>query len=78
MALLTEVADGDLADGPTPQWLLRPGVEERGGRWPIVEAIYEALTGLTLPDTMPSWEWRTIDAVLTHPDGTKRLVEIDE
>jgi hypothetical protein len=47
-------------------------------RWPVVQEIYAALTGGDLPEAMPPRERRTIDAVLTHPDGTRRLVEIDE
>lgn len=78
IALLSQVADGELAPGPTPAWLLRPGRDDCGTQWPLVREIYTALTGRDLPEAMPPRERRTIDAVLTHPDGTRRLVEIDE
>ena len=61
-----EVADGEVTDGPTPAWLMRPGRIECGEMWPLVQRIYTTLTSMTLPDTMPSRERRTIDAVLTH------------
>lgn len=78
IALLSQVANGEVARGPTPAWLLRPGRDDCGTRWPLVQEIYTALTGRDLPEAMPPRERRTIDAVLTHPDGTRRLVEIDE
>jgi hypothetical protein len=76
--LLAQVAGGDLAPGPTAAWLIRPGRDECGIRWPLVQEIYRALTRRELPDVMPPRERRTIDAVLTHLDGSRRLVEIDE
>lgn len=76
--LLSQIADGEVAPGPTPPWLLRPGREDCGSRWPLVREIYAALTGGDLPDTMPPRERRSIDAVLTHSDGSRRLVEVDE
>lgn len=78
IALLSQVADGELATGPTPAWLLRPGRDDCRTQWPLVREVYTALTGRDLPEAMPPRERRTIDAVLTHPDGTRRLVEIDE
>lgn len=78
LALLTEATGATLSDGPTPAWLLRPGRDECGHQWPLIQTIYADLTGRVLPDTMPPRERRTIDAVLTHPDGSRRLVEIDE
>jgi len=44
IALLSQVADGELAPGPTPAWLLRPGRDDCGTQWPLVREIYTALT----------------------------------
>ncbi|WP_210504526.1 hypothetical protein [Nocardioides xinjiangensis] len=61
-----------------PDWLRRPGAVEWRQAWPTVQAIYRELTGGTLPDTMPPRERRSIDAVLSSPDGVERIVEVDE
>jgi hypothetical protein len=37
---------------PTPSWLIRPGKDECGKQWPLVQAIYRDLTGLELPRVM--------------------------
>lgn len=40
--------------------------------------MYRELTGLDLPDVMPSRERRSLDAVIEHRDGTRRVIEVDE
>ena len=62
----------------TPPWLKRPGKMECGHRWTLIQDIYQALTGLTLPDVMPSREWRLLDAILVHDSVAPRILEVDE
>jgi|SRR5581483_556175 len=63
---------------PTPAWLIRPGKSECGGRWPLIQELYEQLSpGLELPDVMRPVERRELDAVLEH-DGVVRVFEFDE
>lgn len=62
----------------SPEWLKRPGPVECGPLWSTVQAIYIDLTDAILPDEMPPRERRSIDAVLTGPDGLPRIVEVDE
>lgn len=62
-----------------PDWLMRPGAEQCGAMWSTVESIYAGLTGgLALPEVMPPRERRSIDAVLTDPEGVARIIEVDE
>ncbi len=61
-----------------PPWLVRPGKMECGHQWTLVQEIYTALTGLTLPDVMPKREWRWLDAVLVHDSAAPRILEVDE
>lgn len=68
-----------VAPGVAPTWLLRPGRTECGPLWPVLRAIYSALTsGLELPDVMPARERRAVDGIVTDVDGMKRILEIDE
>jgi hypothetical protein len=62
----------------TPQWLLRPGPGECGAAWQTVCSIYHELTGLDLPNTMPSRETRRVDAVLNDGHAAPRILEVDE
>jgi hypothetical protein len=62
----------------TPSWLLRPGQLECSSSWETVCQIYNELTGLTLPEVMPSRETRRVDAVLDVGDGAPRILEVDE
>ena len=62
----------------TPQWLLRPGPGECGEAWQTVCSIYHELTGLDLPNTMPSRETRRVDAVLDDGGAAPRILEVDE
>ena len=61
-----------------PAWLVRPGREELANLWSLARAVYRDLTGLELPERMPSRERRRLDIVLTHPDGAQQIVEFDE
>ena len=61
-----------------PDWLLRPGRAKCGPLWDTVFEVYEALTGLALPDEMPTTERRSLDAVVEHRDGVWRGLEVDE
>ncbi|CAM3422077.1 hypothetical protein OCAE111667_09150 [Occultella aeris] len=61
-----------------PDWLRRPGRAECGDLWDTVCSVYRKLTGLELPEFMPSRERRSLDAVVGHPDGSRRVVEVDE
>ena len=62
---------------PTPDWLLRPGKQECGDRWPLVQDIYHRLAGLELPDVMRPVERRTVDGVFESAAGTF-IFELDE
>ena len=62
----------------SPDWLNRPGRSECGPLWELVQDIYHRLTGLTLPETMPPRERRTVDAVLDYDDGSLQILEVDE
>jgi hypothetical protein len=63
---------------PTPSWLIRPGREECGRQWPLIQAIYRDLTELELPDVMRSVERREVDAVLEIDGQPDRIIEVDE
>ena len=63
---------------PTPAWLVRPGRDECGQQWSLMQELYSQLSpGLELPDVMRSVERRELDAVLEH-DGVVRVFEFDE
>ncbi len=62
---------------PTPTWLLRPGRIECRGQWSLVCDIYNALTGLVLPDIMPPRESRRVDGVF-YFEGRSFIFELDE
>lgn len=57
---------------------MRPGRIESRNRWPLVQEIYQALTGGLLTDTMPSRERRTVDGVFRRMDGRTFIFELDE
>ena len=76
VALVQDVLDAEIL--PTPAWLIRPGEDECGSRWPMVQLIYQDLTGLDLPSVMRSVERRTVDAVLQQAGQPPRILEIDE
>ena len=61
-----------------PDWLCRPGRSECRNLWDTACNVYRELTGLDLPDVMPSRERRSLDAVIEHRDGTRRVIEADE
>jgi hypothetical protein len=63
---------------PTPNWLIRPGRDECGKQWSLVQAIYRDLTGLELPEVMRSIERRDVDAVLEARGQPARILEVDE
>ena len=71
-------AAATLQEETAPAWLIRPGRDHCGQRWPLVRTVYADLTGLSLPELMPPRERRRLDAVLTTPDGACRALEIDE
>ena len=62
---------------PTPDWLVRPGKQESGDHWPLVQEIYHRLTGLELPDVMRPVERRMVDGVFESAGGTF-IFELDE
>jgi hypothetical protein len=76
VALVQEVLDAEIL--PIPLWLIRPGREECGKQWPLVQRIYHDLSGLTLPDVMRSVERRQVDAVLVVSGEQPRILEVDE
>lgn len=76
--LVQTVFGSTLARESCPEWLLRPGRRECGPLWDTVARAYHDLTGLTLPDTMPIRERRSLDGVLHHRDGAGRVIEVDE
>lgn len=78
-AVIAQVADilGGRTE-KTPRWLMRPGRAECLEHWSRVCRIYRDLTGKGLPEVMPKSEWRQVDAVLALPDGSRRIIEVDE
>lgn len=62
----------------TPQWLIRPGRNECGKRWPLICAIYRKLADRELPETMPKRERRVLDCVLKVANSAPRAIEVDE
>lgn len=61
-----------------PDWLRRPGKSELGDGWPLASDVYGDVTSLLLPEAAPLRERRRLDALLTYPNGTKRVFEFDE
>lgn len=76
VALVRSVYGG--AERATPDWLQRPGPTECGRRWPMIRSVYTELTGLELPEVMPSREHRTVDCVLHRRGEAPRIIEFDE
>ena len=74
--LVQAVYGGELIE--TPAWLLRPGKVECRRRWPVICRLYNDLTGLDLPETMPPRERRNVDAVLKKRGLPPQIVEYDE
>ena len=75
--LIKQVTGGTIGT-ETPSWLLHPGQEECGKYWQLVCKTYNALTGLELPDVMPSKETRKIDGILRMRCVGERILEVDE
>jgi hypothetical protein len=75
--LITQVTGGTM-ERKTPDWLLRPGKIECGKNWTLVCKIYGNLTGLQLPEVMPTKEWRKVDGVLSRSGFGARVIEVDE
>lgn len=66
-------------DGPTPEWLVRPGRVECGPEWRRVRLIYRRLSGgLELPDIMAPRESRVVDGILGGRGLPWRIFEFDE
>jgi len=63
---------------PVPEWLMRPGRAECKRKWPLVRRLYSDLTGLELPEVMPSRERRQLDAILVRRGEAPRILEVDE
>ena len=76
IGLVQDILEAEIL--PTPDWLIRPGQNESGSQWPLVQSIYEGLTGLELPSVMRPVERRTVDAVLQQVGQPPRILEIDE
>jgi hypothetical protein len=64
--------------GETPDWLSHPARAEVGDRWKLIGGIYNGLTGLELPEEMPSKESRRADAVLLRRARPPLILEVDE
>jgi len=76
LALVVRALDARIH--PTPAWLVRPGRDECGEQWPLIQALYRELSpGQELPEAMRPIERRELDAVLEH-DGQVRVFEFDE
>jgi hypothetical protein len=77
-AVQAVLPDATLTFEDAPPWLLRPGKAECKARWSLVRSIYEQLTGLDLPDVMPSRESRRADAMIQLSGQLPRILEFDE
>lgn len=55
----------------------RGGDHYAAGRWPLAQALYAALTGRELPETMPPRERRRVDGVFRYR-GQAFIFELDE
>jgi hypothetical protein len=78
LGLIFEITGGKIDRKPkTPDWLRRPGMIECGKRWHLICQIYRELTGLQLPEIMPTRERRNIDGILKC-GSSERIVEVDE
>jgi hypothetical protein len=77
LALIAQITGGTI-NNTTPDWLMRPGKIECGNRWPLVCQIYRDLTGLELPEVMPTRNWRKVDGILKCGTSGRYIVEIDE
>ncbi|MGC5008684.1 hypothetical protein [Streptomyces sp. NBC_01751] len=76
--LLPDVVKAEIEPESCPTWLRRPGRTECVGMWETVAAIYGALTGLVLPEQVPSRERRSLDVLLTYENGQQQILEVDE
>lgn len=74
-AILTEIFGPTIR---TPDWLQRPGRHECRDQWPLVQQMYQAITGCVLPDTMPSRERRRVDGVFHGHSDRPFIFELDE
>lgn len=63
---------------PTPDWIKRPGRAEGQRRWKLICDMYGELTGMELPEVMPSRESRRLDCVLQRRGEPPRIIEFDE
>lgn len=75
--LVLQVTGGKI-ETAVPGWLMRPGKVECGKRWPLLRSIYHDLTGLELPEVMPSNNWRSLDGFLSVAGAAPRVIEVDE
>jgi len=75
---LIEQVTGGVIDHEVPDWLKRPGKIECGNRWPLICQMYQELTGLELPELMPTKEWRQVDGILKCGTLAPRIIEVDE
>jgi hypothetical protein len=78
LVLVEEVLGQPLQRETCPDWLVRPGKDECGSYWPIVQFIYNELTGGALPEVMRKVESRKLDAVVVGPNDMSRVFEVDE
>jgi GTP diphosphokinase / guanosine-3',5'-bis(diphosphate) 3'-diphosphatase len=79
--LVTDVLGGSLDRSPGKEslpWLMRPGKIECRKQWVLISTIYRALESRTLPGIMPKSERRRVDGIVVLPDGTQRIIEVDE
>src|ERR1019366_2994216 len=75
--LIIQVTGGTI-ESKTPDWLMRPGRIECGKRWVLVCKLYRKLTGLALPEVMPTRNYRKVDGILKCRFCGPRIIEVDE
>jgi len=75
--LVLQVTGGRI-ETAAPDWLMRPGKQASGKRWPLLRSIYHDLTGLDLPEILPAGNWRGLDGLVSAAGGAPRVIEVDE
>ena len=75
--LVLQVTGGRI-ETAAPDWLMRPGKQASGKRWPLLRSIYHDLTGLDLPEILPAGNWRGLDGFVSAAGAAPRVIEVDE
>lgn len=77
--LVRDVVGDVIEEEYSPAWLRRPGRDECGSRWPLIQEVYYQLTqGMVLPTVMPLRERRRIDGLCTISGRKPFIIEFDE